>query len=143
MQYHGLDASPDYDTSQVSSSYSLPPMPSHMAGVHKPPVPSNAVVNRPHPPLSAGDYDNNRSRGMYWWEKLDVQDAEEARILTAMYYGEERKPRCNVCTKRNRACMSFLGEESQSGKSCVKCRRVHATCKPTTENRGSPSPPVS
>lgn len=87
-------------------------------------------MSREHPPLYAGDYNNNLSKDMYWWEKLDVNDAEEKRILLAMYYGEERQPRCNVCEKRNRACMWFLGEEDQLNKSCVKCRRVHATCKP-------------
>lgn len=93
-------------------------------------MPRNAVMSREHPPLYAGDYNNNLSRDMYWWEKLDVNDPEEKRILLAMYYGEERQPRCNVCEKRNRACMWFLGEEDQLNKSCVKCRRVHATCKP-------------
>ena len=87
-------------------------------------------MSREHPPLYAGDYNNNLSKDMYWWEKLDVNDTEEKRILLAMYYGEERQPRCNVCEKRNRACMWFLGEEDQLNKSCVKCRRVHATCKP-------------
>jgi hypothetical protein len=87
-------------------------------------------MSREHPPLYAGDYNNNLSKNMYWWEKLDPNDPEEKRILLAMYYGEERQPRCNVCEKRNRACMWFLGEEDQLNKSCVKCRRVHATCKP-------------
>jgi hypothetical protein len=93
-------------------------------------MPRNAVTNREYPPLYAGDYNNNLSKNMYWWEKLDANDPEEKRILLAMYYGEERQPRCNVCERKNRACMWFLGEEDQLYKSCVKCRRVHATCKP-------------
>jgi len=97
---------------------------------NRPAIPRNAVMTREHPPLYAGDYNNNLSKDMYWWEKLDVNDPEEKRILLAMYYGEERQPRCDVCENRNRACMWFLGEEDQLNKSCVKCRRVHATCKP-------------
>ncbi|CAD0089118.1 unnamed protein product [Aureobasidium mustum] len=107
------------------------PSPGLATRFKRPAIPRNAVMDREHPPLYAGDFNNNLSKDMYWWEKLDVKDAEEKRILLAMYYGEERKPRCNVCEKQNRACMWFLGEEGQSHKSCVKCRRVHATCKPS------------
>ncbi|KAK6007872.1 hypothetical protein QM012_004686 [Aureobasidium pullulans] len=107
------------------------PLPSPGPATHfkRPAPPRNAVLRREHPPLYAGDFNNNLSRDMYWWEKLDVNDPEEKRVLLAMYYGEERRPRCSVCEKQNRACMWFLGEEEQAHKSCVKCRRVHATCK--------------
>lgn len=99
-------------------------LPSPSPATRKPAIPRNAVVSREHPPLYAGDYNNNLSKDMYWWEKLNINDPEEKRILLAMYYGEERQPRCTVCEKKNRACMWFLGEEDQLSKSCVKCRRV-------------------
>jgi hypothetical protein len=122
--------SPDYVPSEVSVRDAPLPTPSPATRRNRPAIPRNAVMSREHPPLYAGDYNNNLSKNMYWWEKLDANDPEEKRILLAMYYGEERQPRCNVCEKRNRACMWFLGEEDQLNKSCVKCRRVHATCKP-------------
>jgi len=122
--------SPEYAPSEMSVRNTPLPSPGPATRRNRPIIPRNAVMSREHPPLYAGDYNNNLSKGMYWWEKLDVNDAEEKRILLAMYYGEERQPRCNVCEKRDRACMWFLGEEDQLNKSCVKCRRVHATCKP-------------
>lgn len=119
--------SPEYVPSDMSiRNLSIPP-PGPATG--RPAAPRNAVQIRTHPPLHAGDFNNNLSRDMYWWEKLDKDEPEEKRVLEAMYYGQERQPRCNVCEKQNRACMWFLGEEDQSNKSCVKCRRVHATCK--------------
>lgn len=120
---------PDYAPSEMSRDTPLP-NPGPATRRNRPVIPRNAVMSREHPPLYAGDYNNNLSKDMYWWEKLDINDPEEKRILLAMYYGEERQSRCNVCEKRNRACMWFLGEEDQLNKSCVKCRRVHATCKP-------------
>ncbi|CAD0108874.1 unnamed protein product [Aureobasidium uvarum] len=121
--------SPEYVPSEASVRNSPLPGPNPAMRNNRPALPRNAVMNREHPPLHAGDYNNNLSKDMYWWEKLDVNDPEENRVLLAMYYGEERHPRCNVCEKQNRACMWFLGEEDQINKSCVKCRRVHATCK--------------
>ncbi|CAD0094729.1 unnamed protein product [Aureobasidium vineae] len=121
--------SPDYVPSETSVRNSPLPGPGPAMRSSRPALPRNAVMSREHPPLYAGDYNNNLSKDMYWWEKLDVDDPEEKRVLLAMYYGEERQPRCNVCEKQNRACMWFLGEEDQINKSCVKCRRVHATCK--------------
>ena len=123
--------SPDYIPSEMSAQNSPLPSPGPTTRFQRPAIPRNAVVYREHPPLYAGDFNNNLSKDMYWWEKLDINDAEEKRVLLAMYYGEERKPRCSVCEKQNRACMWFLGEEEQTHKSCVKCRRVHATCKPS------------
>lgn len=123
--------SPDYVPSEMSAQNSPLPSPGPSTRFKRPAPPRNAVMHREHPPLYAGDFNNNLSKDMYWWEKLDVNDPEEKRILLAMYYGEERRPRCNVCEKQNRACMWFLGEEEQPHKSCVKCRRVHATCKPS------------
>ncbi|KAH0375773.1 hypothetical protein KCU92_g10052, partial [Aureobasidium melanogenum] len=115
----------------MSAPNSPLPSPGPAARIKRPAPPRNAVMHREHPPLYAGDFNNNLSKDMYWWEKLDVNDPEEKRVLLAMYYGEERRPRCTVCEKQNRACMWFLGEEEQTHKSCVKCRRVHATCKPS------------
>ncbi|KAG9593622.1 hypothetical protein KCU77_g1326, partial [Aureobasidium melanogenum] len=115
----------------MSAQNSPLPSPGPATRIKRPAPPRNAVVHREHPPLYAGDFNNNLSKDMYWWEKLDVNDPEEKRVLLAMYYGEERRPRCTVCEKQNRACMWFLGEEEQTHKSCVKCRRVHATCKPS------------
>ncbi|KAG9666486.1 hypothetical protein KCU95_g18150, partial [Aureobasidium melanogenum] len=123
--------SPDYIPSEVSAQNSPLPSPGPATRIKRPAPPRNAVTHREHPPLYAGDFNNNLSKDMYWWEKLDVNDPEEKRVLLAMYYGEERRPRCTVCEKQNRACMWFLGEEKQTHKSCVKCRRVHATCKPS------------
>ncbi|KAG9573827.1 hypothetical protein KCU77_g2890, partial [Aureobasidium melanogenum] len=115
----------------MSAQNSPLPSPGPATRIKRPAPPRNAVMHREHPPLYAGDFNNNLSKDMYWWEKLDVNDPEEKRVLLAMYYGEERRPRCTVCEKQNRACMWFLGEEEQNHKSCVKCRRVHATCKPS------------
>ncbi|KAG9838606.1 hypothetical protein KCU68_g9862, partial [Aureobasidium melanogenum] len=115
----------------MSAQNSPLPSPGPATRINRPAPPRNAVMHRDHPPLYAGDFNNNLSKDMYWWEKLDVNDPEEKRVLLAMYYGEERRPRCSVCEKQNRACMWFLGEEEQTHKSCVKCRRVHATCKPS------------
>ncbi|KAH0366246.1 hypothetical protein KCU65_g5526, partial [Aureobasidium melanogenum] len=123
--------SPDYMPSEISAQNSPLPSPGPATRIKRPAPPRNAVTHREHPPLYAGDFNNNLSKDMYWWEKLDVNDSEEKRVLLAMYYGEERRPRCTVCEKQNRACMWFLGEEEQTHKSCVKCRRVHATCKPS------------
>ncbi|KAI4715290.1 hypothetical protein E4T48_08531 [Aureobasidium sp. EXF-10727] len=129
--------SPDYVPSETSVRNSPLPSPGPAARSNRPPLPRNAVMSREHPPLYAGDYNNNLSKDMYWWEKLDPNDPEEKRVLLAMYYGEERQPRCNVCEKQNRACMWLLGEEDQINKSCVKCRRVHATCKTTASTEAS------
>ncbi|KAI4845281.1 hypothetical protein E4T44_05695 [Aureobasidium sp. EXF-8845] len=123
-------SSPDYAPSEMSVQGAPLPGPGSVTRRNRPALPRNAVTSREHPPLYAGDYNNNLSKNMYWWEKLDASDPEEKRILLAMYYGEERQPRCNVCERKNRACMWFLGEEDQLHKSCVKCRRTHATCKP-------------
>lgn len=130
--------SPDYIPSEMSAQNSPLPSPGPATRFKRPAPPRNAVMHREHPPLYAGDFNNNLSKDMYWWEKLDVNDPEEKRVLLAMYYGEERRPRCTVCEKQNRACMWFLGEEEQTHKSCVKCRRVHATCKPSRSRNMEP-----
>ncbi|KAI5193634.1 hypothetical protein E4T38_09828 [Aureobasidium subglaciale] len=125
--------SPGYTSSEVSVHDSPRPgpgpRPTPISLRNRPAMPRNAVMSREHPPLYAGDFNNNLSSDKYWWEKLSPDKPEEKRVLLAMYYGEERQPRCNVCELQNRACMWFLGEEDQANKSCVKCRRVHATCK--------------
>ncbi|KAG9593621.1 hypothetical protein KCU77_g1327, partial [Aureobasidium melanogenum] len=90
-------------------------------------VPRNAVVDRPHPPLYAGDFNNRKLKGFYYWEGLDPRNAKDEKLRLALQYGEERKPRCDLCERENRACMSQLGEKYKTT-GCAFCLHRHFQC---------------
>ncbi|KAI5248459.1 hypothetical protein E4T47_00554 [Aureobasidium subglaciale] len=117
-----MDPSPELGDLQ-----SPPPLPSvtHSRG-GKEPVPHNAKVIRLHPPLFAGDFDNKQLRGAYYWQGLDRKKPKEARLRDALYYGEQRDPRCTLCEKDDRACMSMLDSKSTTG--CAFCSRRNLSC---------------
>ncbi|KAG9655991.1 hypothetical protein KCU95_g11989, partial [Aureobasidium melanogenum] len=90
-------------------------------------VPHNAAVDRPHPPLYAGDFNNRKLKGFYYWEGLDPKNAKDEKLRLALQYGEERKPRCDLCERENRACMSQLGEKYKTT-GCAFCLHRHFQC---------------
>ncbi|KAI4845282.1 hypothetical protein E4T44_05696 [Aureobasidium sp. EXF-8845] len=88
-------------------------------------VPSNAEVLRPHPPLYAGDF--NKRKDAYYWENLNRKNREDERLRLALHYGEERAPRCDLCEKEDRACVSMLGKRFKTT-GCARCIRRHFNC---------------
>lgn len=87
----------------------LPPVLHYHPG--KQAVPHNAEVLRQHPPLYAGDF--NKRKGAYYWECSNQKNHEDERLRLALHYGEERTPRCDLCEKEDRACVSSLRQEIQ------------------------------
>lgn len=101
----------------------LPPVSKYNPG--KGAVPKDAEVIRQHPPLYAGDY--NPRRKAYHWERLKPNNREDERLRLALHYGEERRPRCDLCEKEDRACMSMLGKRFKTT-GCAFCTRRHLPC---------------
>jgi len=101
----------------------LPPVTKYNPG--KRPVPHDAVVLRQHPPLYLGDY--SESKGSYYWERLKHTNPEAERLRLALHYGEERSPRCELCEKEDRACMSTLSKNTKTT-GCARCIRKHRPC---------------
>jgi hypothetical protein len=119
-----MDASPELsEHTPRRLPIQLPPASTYNPG--KGAVPGDAEVNRPHPPLYAGDYD--KSKSAYYWENLDRNNHEEERLRLALHYGEERRPRCDLCEKQDRACVSSLGKRSGTT-GCARCIRIHRPC---------------
>jgi len=100
----------------------LPPVTKYNPG--KGAVPRDAEVLRQHPPLYAGDY--NHRKEAYYWEYLQPNRGN-VRLRQALHYGEERSPRCELCEKENRACMSMLGKGYKTT-GCARCTRRHFSC---------------
>lgn len=86
--------------------------------------PRDAEVIREHPPLYAGDYDPRKRA--YYWECLKPNRGN-VRLRQALHYGEERSPRCELCEKEDRACMSMLGKKYKTT-GCARCIRKHFPC---------------
>ncbi|KAI4737886.1 hypothetical protein E4T50_11655 [Aureobasidium sp. EXF-12298] len=101
----------------------LPPVLHYRPG--KEAVPNNADVIRQHPPLYAGDF--NKRKDAYYWEIFDRNKPENERLRLALHYGEERSPRCDLCEKEDRACVSSLGKRSKTT-GCARCIRRHYQC---------------
>ncbi|KAG9559142.1 hypothetical protein KCU71_g9400, partial [Aureobasidium melanogenum] len=118
-----MDPSPELGEQEQRSF--LPPVRFYRPG--KGAVPCDAEVIRPHPPLYAGDFDNRKLKGAYYWEGLDPKNAKDEKLRLALQYGEERKPRCDLCERENRACMSQLGKKYKTT-GCAFCLHRHFQC---------------
>ncbi|KAI4723755.1 hypothetical protein E4T49_08518 [Aureobasidium sp. EXF-10728] len=90
-------------------------------------IPRGAEVVRPHPPLYAGDFNNRKLKGAYYWEALDRNNREDEKLRLGLHYGKERNPRCDLCEKEDRACMSLLGKKYENT-GCAFCIRRHFQC---------------
>jgi hypothetical protein len=112
----------------------LPPVLHYRPG--KEAVPQNAEVLRPHPPLYAGDF--NKRKDAYYWEVSDRNNHEDKRLRLALHYGEERTPRCDLCEKEDRACVSSLGKRYKTT-GCARCIRRHFPCSQANGNQKSTS----
>lgn len=122
----------------------LPPVLKYNPG--KVAAPRDAEVDRPHPPLYAGDY--NHRKEAYYWEYL-APNPDNVKLRQALQYGEERSPRCDLCEEEDRACMSMLGKEYKTT-GCARCIRRHLSCsqangvkKATSNVRRNPDDTVS
>ncbi|KAH0020728.1 hypothetical protein KCU78_g6360, partial [Aureobasidium melanogenum] len=113
------------DPSPELGEHPLPPVRLYRPG--KGAVPRDAAVDRLHPPLYAGDFNNRKLKGFYYWEGLDPKNAKDEKLRLALHYGEERKPRCDLCERENRACMSQLGEKYKTT-GCAFCLHRHFQC---------------
>lgn len=118
-----MDPSPELGDQDSRSL--LPPVRLYRPG--KGAVPRDADVIRPHPPLYAGDFDNRKLKGAYYWEGLDRNNPEDERLRLGLHYGKERNPRCDLCEREDRACMSLLGKKYQTT-GCALCIRRHFQC---------------
>jgi hypothetical protein len=112
----------------------LPPMLNYHPG--KEAVPKDAKVIRAHPPLYAGDF--NKRKNAYYWENLDRNKTEEEMLRLALHYGEERVPRCDLCEKEDRACVSPLDPKLKTIK-CARSFRNHIPCSQANGVRKSAS----
>ncbi|CAD0108873.1 unnamed protein product [Aureobasidium uvarum] len=110
---------------EQDSPRSLPPVLLYRPG--KEAVPHDAEVVRPHPPLYAGDFNNRKLKDAYYWEGLDRNNREDEKLRLGLHYGEERNPRCDLCEKEDRACMSLLGKKYKTT-GCAFCIRRHFQC---------------
>lgn len=135
------------DPSPELGEHPLPPVRLYRPG--KGAVPRDAAADRLHPPLYAGDFNNRKLKGFYYWEGLDPKNAKDEKLRLALHYGEERKPRCDLCERENRACMSQLGEKYKTT-GCAFCLHRHFQCsqansfqKSGTSLRKNKDPPVS
>ncbi|KAK6007870.1 hypothetical protein QM012_004684 [Aureobasidium pullulans] len=90
-------------------------------------IPRDAEVVRPHPPLYAGDFNNRKLKGAYYWESLDRNNPEDEKLRLGLHYGKERNPRCELCEREDRACMSLLGKKYKTT-GCAFCIRRHFPC---------------
>lgn len=99
-------------------------------------VPKDAKVIRAHPPLYAGDF--NKRKDACYWEYLDRNKTEEEMLRLALHYGEERLPRCDLCEKEDRACVSPLDPKLKTTK-CARCFRNHIPCSHASGVRKSAS----
>jgi hypothetical protein len=119
-----MEASPELgEQNSHRPSTQLPAVLNYRPG--KEAVPSNAKVFRPHPPLYAGDFDKRKNA--YYWENLNRKNREEEMLRLALHYSEERVPRCDLCEKEDRACMSPLDPKLKTTK-CARCFRNHIPC---------------
>jgi hypothetical protein len=130
-----MDASPELgEHTPRRLPVQLPPVSHYNPG--KGAVPGDTDADRPHPPLYAGDYDKRKDA--YYWENLDRNNPEEEKLRLALHYGEERRPRCDLCEKEDRACVSSLGKRSKTI-GCARCIRRHYSCSQANGARKSAS----
>jgi hypothetical protein len=101
----------------------LPPVLNYHSG--KAAVPNNIEVPRSHPPLKAGDF--NKRKDAYYWESLSRNNHEDEILRLALRYGDERGPRCDLCEREDRACVSLPGKSVKTA-GCACCIRRHLSC---------------